>query len=338
MNIFLVLLTLIFIALLMLVTAHRPTPSVFSRFELKRRSKHTPSAQAELDKQERLNDLQTIQFIKMTILLVTVTCLSIVTFGWAIGIIGAIVVAVFLGPVARLPVVVRVSHWLYATIDPWWTKAVITLQPALRILHTATIPDTEEYRRFDSREELQHLIEKSGAALSSHERLLLSHALNFHEKVVSSVMTPRNVIVSVKKGEFLGPLVLSELHDSGHSRLPVIDEDLDHVVGTLHLRDLLSLDIKRSSTVERAMEPKVFYIHENDTLEHALGAFLETHHHLFIVINEQRETVGLLSLEDVIEALIGRKIIDEDDNHADLRAVAVEKGRTNNRSEGHVDL
>ncbi len=338
MNIFLVLLTLLFVALLIIVTAMRPQPSVVSQFELKRRSKHNAGVQAQLEKETRLNDLQTIQFIKTTVLLVVVTILLIVTFGWVWGVIFAILLAVALSPLSRLEPVVRVSHWVYAKIDPWLTKAVIAIQPALRILRTATGPNVDEYRRFDSREELQHLIEKSGAALDSNERLLLSHALSFRDKTVDSVMTPRNVISTIKKGEFLGPLVLSELHDSGHSRLPVIDEDLDHIVGTLHIRDLLSLDIKRSVTVEKAMEPKVFYIHQGDTLEHALAAFLDTHHHLFIVINDQRETVGLLSLEDVIETMIGRKIIDEDDNHADLRAIALEKGQTNNRPKTHVDL
>ncbi len=118
----------------------------------------------------------------------------------------------------------------------------------------------------------------------------------------------------------------------------MIKGDIDHVVGILHLRDLLSLDVRRSVTAEKAMEKKVYYIHQNDTAEHALAAFLKTRHHLFIVINAQRETVGLVTLEDVLEALLGRQIVDEDDIHADLHAVAEQKGRANNNSAGHVDL
>ena len=56
------------------------------------------------------------------------------------------------------------------------------------------------------------------------------------------------------------------------------------------------------------------------------------------MINKNRETVGLLTLEDVMESLIGRKIVDEDDIHADLRAVAEREGKTNNAAEGRVDL
>jgi CBS domain containing-hemolysin-like protein len=111
------------------------------------------------------------------------------------------------------------------------------------------------------------------------------------------------------------------------------------VVGTLHIQDLLTIDAKRRSTsVEKAMEPRVFYIKEDQTLQHALAAFLRTHHHLFIVVNEFRETVGLLSLEDVIEALLGRKIIDEFDAHEDLRVVASRNPQSNNHPRNHTDV
>jgi CBS domain containing-hemolysin-like protein len=86
------------------------------------------------------------------------------------------------------------------------------------------------------------------------------------------------------------------------------------------------------------MDPKVYYIHEDQTLEHALAAFLKTHHHLFVVVNEYRETVGILCLEDVIEALLGRKIVDEFDAHDDLRAVAAHNPRSNNSSSKSHDV
>jgi CBS domain containing-hemolysin-like protein len=151
-------------------------------------------------------------------------------------------------------------------------------------------------------------------------------------------MTPKSAIKTVKKSEFLGPLVLSEIHELGHSRLPVIAGDIDHVVGVLHISDLLSLDVKHSMTAEKAMEAKVFYIRHDDNLEHALAAFIESRHHLFIVINEYRETVGLLTLEDIMAALIGRQIIDEDDNHESIRSIAERVRGDNNSPKNHVDL
>ena len=86
------------------------------------------------------------------------------------------------------------------------------------------------------------------------------------------------------------------------------------------------------------MEKKVYYIREDQTLDHALAAFLKTRHHLFVVVNGYRETAGIITLEDVIEALLGRKIVDEFDLHDDLRAVATREAKTNNNVETGVTL
>ena len=86
------------------------------------------------------------------------------------------------------------------------------------------------------------------------------------------------------------------------------------------------------------MEKRVFYIREDQTLQHALNAFIRTHHHLFVVVNEYRETVGVLSLEDVMEALLGHEIVDEFDAHDDLRKVAERNPRKNNQPTGHTNV
>jgi len=132
------------------------------------------------------------------------------------------------------------------------------------------------------------------------------------------------VVDTVPQHEILGPLVLDGLHKTGHSRFPVISSDIDHVVGILHLRDVLTIDSSKKHTarVDTAMSKKVLYIRQDHTLSQALSAFLRTHHHLFIVINEFSETVGILTLEDTLEALLGHKIVDEFDAHDDMRAVA----------------
>jgi CBS domain containing-hemolysin-like protein len=80
------------------------------------------------------------------------------------------------------------------------------------------------------------------------------------------------------------------------------------------------------------MEKKVYYINQDQTLDHALAAFLKTRHHLFVVVNGYRETSGILTLEDVIETLLGREIVDEFDLYDDLRAVAAQTASENNNT------
>jgi len=307
---FLVVVTVIVLGLLVLVTAIRP------------------------EHETRAADLLSLQRITSAFLLVSSVLLLIVTFGWAIGIIGGLLVVLFYGAVSRVGWVERLAHKLYAPMQAPLTR-FSEKHPTLFAVFRV-VPLKEAQHHLSSREELERLVAESGSLLSSDEKKVISQSLVFNEIIVKSVMTPRSVISTINKDEFLGPLVLSELHTVGHSRLPVINGDIDHVVGVLHLNDLLTLTDKKSETAENVMDPTVYYIHEDDTLHHALMAFLKTRRHLFIVVNEFRETVGLLTLEDVMESLLGRKIVDEDDNHADLRAVATRN--KNNQPSGHVDV
>lgn len=338
MGIFLLIVSVLVFAVLVAVTAMHPTRPRQSLAELKRRLKKSEVVAVELDRHELHAAMTTLLRSIRAVLLVLLVCLLIGALGWGWGIATSIIVAVIYPGLARIGVVLKWGRLLYTRIEPRLLDVAAKFE---KLFHGLREPTQEIHAmplQFHSRDELAETIERSGEVLSDKERGLLASALVFSDKTVDSVMTPRSVIDFIQQSEFLGPLVLDELHALGHSRLPVINKDLDHVVGVLHLRDLLSLDIKRSVTAEKAMEKKVYYIHEDDTLEHALSAFLRTRHHLFIVINQNRETVGLLTIEDVIETLIGRRIVDEDDIHADLRAVAAREGKSNNTAPGHVDL
>lgn len=335
---FLLIVTVLVYTSLALVAGMHPVPHPISKYELKRRSSTNKAAKWQHRREILLPDVYGALAAKIAVLLVVFIVLSIATFGWALGIIIALVGTVLYPTVAYWPWLHTWSTRIYAHYEPRYLDVVEKMRPVFNVIRAVTVPHVEPYHRFDSREELQRLIQQAGEVLSENEKLLITSGLSFAEKTVESVMTPKSAIKYVKKNEFLGPLVLSEMHELGHSRLPVIDEDIDHVVGTLHLNDLLSLDQKRSTTAEKAMEAKTFYIRHDDTLEHALAAFIETRHHLFIVINEYRETVGLLTLEDIIEALVGRNIEDENDNHEDPQTIAKKLAAGNNAASGHVDL
>lgn len=339
MFIFLTILTVLVFVVLLIFTAMRPTSSGFSMFELERRTELVDkAAQKILTRENLLNDIISLQHILVAIFLVIVVLLSVVTFGWLIGIIVAFFVTLEYGSIARIGFLKTWSQKIYSRLEPNVIKFIQKTPFLFKILRNVSIMDTKISQRIDSREELQHLVDESIGILTPDEKKLVVHSLSFSDQLVSTIMTPRSVIDSIKNSEFLGPLTLDDLHKTGHSRLPVINGDIDHIIGILNLRGLLTLDIKRSTTAEKAMDPKVFYIRQDQTLQHALAAFLRTHQHLFIVVNEFRETVGLLSLEDVIEALLGRKIIDEFDAHDDLRAVALRNPHDNNHPEKREDV
>ena len=332
-----ILLGVIFIKLVA-VAGMRPVHSQLSVFELERRAEtNNAQAVAALRRERLLPDILSLQRVIVALLLVTFVAISVAVYGWLIGILLSVVFALEYGAIARIPFIAGWANRFYARYESLLLRFVEKFSGIFRLVRAASPPQTVV--KLSSKQELEHLVAESENVLSTDERKLIINGLGFDQMKVREIMTPRSVIESINKKEHLGPLVLNDLHNTGHSRFPVIDVDIDHVVGTLHIQDLLTIDAKRrSSSVEKAMEPRVFYVKEDQTLQHALAAFLRTHHHLFIVVNEFRETVGLLSLEDVIEALLGRKIIDEFDAHEDLRMVAGRNPRSNNHPRNHVDV
>jgi len=336
---FMLIICVLVFAALIAVTSIVPEHSAMSLFEMKRRSQSGDSGADELMRRERLlGDVVSLQRALQALLLVIFVALSVAAFGWFFGIVIAVVIALEYGAVARLSFVHSWSQAKYERHEHSILQFVEKYPVIFKFLRSVTSRPIQA-KQLDSREELQHMLDQSGALLTPDEKKLMIHSMQFGSRQVSEVMTPRGVIDSVKATEMLGPLVLDGLHKTGHSRFPVIDGDIDHVVGMLYVQNLLTLDSKASTTIaSKAMEQRVFYIKEDQTLQHALAAFIRTHHHLFVVVNEFRETVGLLSLEDVMEALLGHKIIDEFDAHDDLRAVAARNPRGNNRPNKREDV
>lgn len=325
------------LTLLVVVAAIVPRRSSLSRFELVRRGDTgSLGAKDELERELVLNDLLSLQKAVVALLLVLSVLSAVGGFGWLIGTIVAVVVALSYGRFTQIEGVRALADRLYRPYDEALVQFVKKRSMIGRLIRNISIDANDP--SLSSREELVHLVETAGHILTADEKKLLVNGLHFAQKTVESIMTPRGVVETVAKAEVLGPLTLNDLHKTGHSRFPVIDGDIDHVIGVLHIRELLTLGNKHSETAADAMEKRVYYIHEEQTLDHALAAFLKTRHHLFVVVNGYRETAGIITIEDVIEALLGRKIVDEFDLHDDLRIVAAREAAQNNDSANGSDI
>ncbi len=315
MNVLLGILAGIVFITLIVVTSIRPVTYPFGRAELKRRVARSAAEKIDLDRYAARAGLTTLFAVKRAVLLVLLGFLLVGLLGWVNGVLLTILVAIVYPMLARMSGVRSLGAKLYTSLEPTLLSFVRRFRKTILFFREPSLEVNRPTRRVYSTEDLADLIKHSEDVIGPNERALVSSAMVFFDRKVSEIMTPRTAIKTIKHSEFLGPLVLDELHALGHSRLPVIDKDLDHVVGILHLRDLLSLDIKRSVTAEKAMEKKVHYINQDDTLEQALAGFMKNRHHFYIVINNDHTTVGVLTLEDTLEALVGRKI---GSNHIDL--------------------
>lgn len=142
------------------------------------------------------------------------------------------------------------------------------------------------------------------SVLSDEERELIISAMTFNERRVRDVMLKRSKMVMVDKDEVLGPLVLDKLYKSGFSHFPVMRKN-GEIIGVLHTESLNSLEIKNTDTAEKYMDPQVFFVRDDYTLEQAMAAFLRTNCYFFIVVNKKAEVVGMTSFEGLVKMLLG---------------------------------
>lgn len=164
---------------------------------------------------------------------------------------------------------------------------------------------------------------------------LLQHALWFGDTLVRDAYVPLRIVTTVSEAEAIGPKLMDDLYKSGHSRFPVYKAEQTNIVGTLYLRDLVKKQAK--GHVRDVMREDVYYVHEDFTLHQALQAFLKTKHHLFIVVNSFEEFVGILTIEDILEKVIGKPIIDEFDTYEDMRAVAAAAAQKDHDTRAKAD-
>ncbi len=205
--------------------------------------------------------------------------------------------------------------WLLERLHPFINGLVNAAGKHRRVrVHTGL------YEKVDLVELLERQKGQPDSRISESEIELLQHALTFGDRLVSDALVPKRVVKMVAATDAVGPVLMDELNRSGHSRFPVYDSTQDNVIGILYLRDLVGA--KHSGTVADIMSHKLTYVHEDFTLYQALQAFLKTKRHLFLVVNSFEELVGVITIEDVLEQMIGKPILDEFDKYDDLRAVA----------------
>ena len=183
-------------------------------------------------------------------------------------------------------------------------------------------------------------ISRQAGVIQSYEETAIRNILALDQKRVHDVMTPRTVVFSLPEDCTVEQAYA--LPSFWHfSRIPVYAEDNEDIVGLVLRRDVvLPRDADDGEMkIGDIMQP-VHFVLESLTLDKVLTEFLERHQHLFAVLDEYGGLAGVISLEDVMEELLGREIVDESDVAADLRAVARSrraKAAASARSEGPSD-
>ena len=170
-------------------------------------------------------------------------------------------------------------------------------------------------------EEIRDLVEAAGAkGALSESRELIESIFTFGDTRVHEVMIPRPDIIALPLSSSAAQ-VMQILEETGASRVPLYEESIDQVVGILHVKDVLAqLKDGQRDFDPRAMLRTPLYVPESQKIETALAAMRAQKTHLAIVIDEFGGTAGLLTVEDILEELVG-EIADEHDRHDESLAI-----------------
>lgn len=158
------------------------------------------------------------------------------------------------------------------------------------------------------------------AVLSDRERDIIAAAMGFSTTKVAEIMLPRTEIAFVKDDEVLGPLTLDRLYKSGYAHFPVINHQ-NQIIGILHTQALTSLEIRETDRATKFLDPHVYYVRTDYSLEQALAAFLRTNCYFFLVVSPDAKVVGLLTYEMLVNFLLGEDVGDDFNGDAEIAAV-----------------
>jgi len=167
----------------------------------------------------------------------------------------------------------------------------------------------------------------SDGTLRQKESLVIRNLLMLDKVKVSDIMTPRSVILAFEANQTVGQVM--DKHKPIHfSRIPIFVDDMDHAIGMVHRyklmeaasHDQLNLPIK-------SLMQTLHSLPEEMSVAAALDQFIKRKKHVFLVLDDYGSTTGLVSLEDVVETLLGVEIVDEFDSVADMRQYARELWR-----------
>ena len=197
----------------------------------------------------------------------------------------------------------------------------VVFRPAIWLLNTFAnfilklfgVTTTHGEESHHSSEELQYLLEqgKESGALDSNEHELIKNVFDFNERVVKNIMVPRTKIsgidITTERDELLECIITE-----GYSRMPVYDDTIDKIVGIVHAKDILPLLARKTDFELKEIIRKPYFIPETKKINDLMAELQQKRIQIAIVLDEFGGTAGMVTLEDIVEELVG-EIQDEFD-------------------------
>ncbi|MGZ4463933.1 MAG: hemolysin family protein [Nocardioides sp.] len=200
-----------------------------------------------------------------------------------------------------------------------WVTSVLGPVPRLLILLGNAITPGKGFREgpFSTETELRELVDlaEASAVIESGERKMIHGVFDLGETTAREVMVPRNDVVYVERHKNLRQ-TMSLFLRSGYSRVPVIGENLDDIVGFAYLKDIVrrdfeAPDVEFTQRIDEVMRD-AHYVPESKPVDALLSEMQADRQHIAVVVDEYGGTAGLITIEDILEEIVG-EITDEYD-------------------------
>lgn len=205
----------------------------------------------------------------------------------------------------------------------WWMRqGLLPVTYLCKLIVRPFIPVKADTQASD--EEIILLAERGAqqGTLSKSESSIITNALALDDIRVSEIMTPRTVVTALRKSSTIGE-VFREFPNLPFGRMPVFGKNLDDIVGLARRRDLLKAKANdQDLALVESVIHEIHFIPQTVTVANALQVFLKTHQQLLVVVDEFGSTAGVVTMEDVMEQLLGREIFEKDDVAVDMRELA----------------
>lgn len=211
----------------------------------------------------------------------------------------------------------------FATIGVIKTISVITA-PFVKFLTFSTnivsrafgVSETEE--ETVTEEEIRMMVDvgEEKGVIKREEKNMINNVFEFNDKVVSEIMTPRTEIFALDMNLTISEVIEELSEDLRYSRVPVYEEDIDDIKGIVYIKDIL-LSQKNKNTKIRNLIKEAYYVSETKNVNELFSELRKNRKQIAIVIDEYGGTSGVVTMEDILEEIVG-EIYDEYDNAENL--------------------
>jgi putative hemolysin len=227
--------------------------------------------------------------------------------------------SLILGELVPKQLALQSAERVASFMAPFMTLLSQVARPLVALLTTSTnlvllvLGQRRTLEQHVTEEDIAYLIQegKASGAVEDHEEDFIEHVFRFSDSPIRAVMTPRSEIIAINVADTTQESVVEQFASSGFSRLPLYRDSLDEIIGIVYAKDLLAKQSETPLDISTIARPPLI-VSEYTPIEDLLTRFRQDGMHMAIVIDEYSQTLGLVTLEDLLEELVG-EILDEYD-------------------------